>query len=580
LGLGLALGLVCAIKNNHHLTRLSPPLAWTAVAGLGVVALCALVSPTPLLGLLGRYPRYEGLPMLVGYFCVVLLGAWLCGRDAPARRGHALSALAVLETVLAAWAIVETVATPQARITTPLGNASDVGVMSVVGFGVLAWFAVKERGWLLWTGTFASAILVGLTASRGAWLGLGLVVVAIVILTAVRRQWRATWPVFVAGVAGVLIAALTPLARSRGLGTSPLSEQTVSGRLLLWRETVHLWLDHLWLGAGSNRFVDGIGQYHTAEWARVVGPDNPPDSPHNVILQVTASYGILGLAVALVFAVFLIRTLWVARNDDWAVAAFLALVGAATCYLFHFTSLWNITPLLVMVGGACSLPAHSPIAHADPDHQPSKDRAAESAPRPWAQLGWLCVCGVSALLGLGLGIQSMTAETLLATSLSQLTAGNETGLSTIQQATLAKPQDPDLAWRAGHALTVLSGAGLAPPEAAVTMLTDACDGLPGSVECLNDLALAHLYAGDPSNAQSLLHEARALDPVNITTLLLLGSARDGLGDPEGAEQAFLEAANLRPSSPDPWSNLALLYTKQGRTADAQAAQATADELSG
>jgi Flp pilus assembly protein TadD len=152
-------------------------------------------------------------------------------------------------------------------------------------------------------------------------------------------------------------------------------------------------------------------------------------------------------------------------------------------------------------------------------------------------------------------------------------------VSTILAAIDTKPYDPDLAWRAGHALTVLAGAGLAPPQVAVEVLTPACQRLPGAAECLNDLALAHLRAGDPAQALRIGLAAQQRDAANTTTLLIVGSAKAQSGDPAGAEAAYRRAAELRPSAPEPWVNLAELYAQLGRAQDAQAAQQRADELS-
>ena len=562
LGVGLAFGLVWVLRNPDGQARIDPMVMWAGIAGLGVVAICAVASVTPVLGLLGRYPRYEGLPMLAGYGAVVCLGSRLIGGTSPARRGHALAALAVLEIVLAVWAATETLSDATERITTAVGNASDAGVVAVVGFAILIWFAAHESHWLLWTGAASAAVLIGLTASRGTWLAAAAVVAVGIIIVLIQRRVRVSWPVVFVPLAGVVAMVLTPLARSRGSGSSPLAEQTVSGRLLLWRETLDLWKDHLWLGVGPSRFVDEIGAYHSAEWASAIGPDAPPDSPHDVILQVAASCGLLGLAVAVVFAACLLRTLWRRRADEWTPACFLGLGGALVCYGFHFTDLWNIVPLLFLTGSVLTT-GTVPIG--------------TGKPRFKRKSVWLYA--VVAVVAFASGVQAMVTEAMVITSLSNLKTGRSEALSSLREAVRLKPQDPDLAWRAGHALTVLAGSDLAPADAAVDMLSAACSRLPSSTECLNDLGLAQLRANDPIAADATLTQALTHDPVNITTFLLLASAQDGLGDQSSAEATLLHASDLRPSDPDPWGNLAILYNDQGRTADAEAAQARADELS-
>ena len=589
LGAGLASVLLWVLKNQPR-NRLAPPLAWAGLAGLAVVAVGALASGTPWLGLLGRYPRYEGLPMLAAYLAVFTAGAWLCGGEAGSRRGHLLTALAVLQGVLATWALAEVIADPTDRVTTAVGNASDLGVIGVVGFAVLAWHAIRDWHWLFWAGASSSALVVALSASRGAWLGLGVVVSASLVLLLVRqgaspkrlrRTVRQAWPAGLIVLGVVAVVSLNPMTRSRGLGSSPLGEQTVSGRLMLWRETLRLWSDNPWLGVGPSGFVDGIVGYHTAEWASTIGPDSPPDSPHNVILQVMASCGVAGLVVALVFAGALAGVLWRARRDEWSVAAFLALLGASACYGFHFTSLWNVVPLLLIVGGACG-DKPGTVGKSKSTQSGKTGRAGSTQPgkagRAWRDGGnWLV--GVAAVLAVMMGGQAMVAEAMLARSTDLIQSGQPQGLALAEQAVRLKPQDADMAWRTGHALTVLAGRGQVPAEAAVDILTRACRRLPGSVECLNDLALADLRAGSPDQAEAVLQQSLSRDPTNMETVLLTGQARDALGDPVGAEAAFLKAADLRPTSPAPWQNLAALYTGLGRHADATMAQKRADELS-
>lgn len=72
--------------------------------------------------------------------------------------------------------------------------------------------------------------------------------------------------------------------------------------------------------------------------------------------------------------------------------------------------------------------------------------------------------------------------------------------------------------------------------------------------------------------------ARQLDPTNVDVLLKLGIAQAENGAVDDAEASFTSAANLRPSAPEPWQDLAELYHRTGRTADAEQAQARAEQL--
>ena len=98
-----------------------------------------------------------------------------------------------------------------------------------------------------------------------------------------------------------------PTTRGRVLTATELSQQTVKGRTLLWGETLKLVRDNPLLGVGPSDWVDTIPAYHDPHYERVVGPADPPDSPHDWILQAAAAGG-LGLAlIGLILAVCVLR---------------------------------------------------------------------------------------------------------------------------------------------------------------------------------------------------------------------------------------------------------------------------------
>lgn len=84
---------------------------------------------------------------------------------------------------------------------------------------------------------------------------------------------------------------------------------------------------------------------------------------------------------------------------------------------------------------------------------------------------------------------------------------------------------------------------------------------------------------DLTSARAVPTSALEHDPSNLDLLLLAGvlAARDN--DPDAAEALLLRAADLAPTEPAPWTNLAVLYQQTDRTADAAAAQQRASRLS-
>ncbi|MBK7821534.1 MAG: O-antigen ligase family protein [Tessaracoccus sp.] len=516
-----------------------------AGAGLAAFVAAALLGATPVLSLMGRFPRYEGIGMLLLYVGLAAAGAVvICGQ----RLQQALLALAALQAVLLTQVVWET-AQGGARVATSVGNASDLAVVGLTGFGVLLWHALTYRYAWLWAGTGAAAFVVLLSGSRGGWFGLVAIVAGAVVLLATARRWRTG-----AWAGGMLLAAAAvvlavPGTRSRLLGEG-LAFRTADGRLLMWRETLALVGDRPMTGAGPSRFVDEIGAFHTEQWARMVGPENPPDSPHNVVLQVLASTGILG-AVAALAAVVVVVVLLLRARSDWARACLLASLGAGVALCFHFTTLWALGPLLMCLGGAL----------------------AARARRAWP---WVTALLVVAAWAAVVGVLTMVSEERLAGDIERL-AATESGAGVRLVATISsKSWDPDFVRRGGYALVSFAEQGEADPAPALSALSTACDRLPRSTECAQTLGNAQLLAGHADDAVRTLYAVIDHAPTNSDTWLWLADARAVSGDMDGAVEALVRVTELRPDDPTAWDALVVAYERMGEARLAEAARAEAD----
>lgn len=549
LGVGLGLGLFA-----RHSGRLPRPVVVATGAALVAFVLAALAGATPLLSLLGRYPRYEGLPVVLGYAGAAVIGAGLLGEGSGRLRRHALNALVLAGLVNAVVATVQWVSDPDARVTGTLGNSTTLATFSLICLA-MAGAALTVRDWWLWAGVAASVFCLVLSASRG---GLVAGIVAALALVAVRlggvRLVRWWWPV-AAAAALVLAAWLAPGARARLSGTTPFADATIGGRLLLWQETVRLVGVGPWLGVGPSRFVDSIGAFHTAAWAAQVGPYAPPDSPHDVVLQVLASAGVVGLVAAVGLGVAILVALWRARPwNDWQVGAILAGLGVLASYATSFTDPVTLTVLALVVGGAVAIRTPAALA----------GRGATA--RRVAAAGALC-------LGVFLGGTALVAE-------ARYSAALDGADSTVRLLAVppTRPWDADLARRVGYTAARLAEAGRARPAAFVAPTRAACDDLPGSVECLQSLADLEDLSGDHAGALVSLSRAEALDPTNVDTILRQGIALSELGRYPEAIARFQAVAALRPSAPEPWDDLARVHASRGDTAEAAAARAKAEQL--
>ncbi|MHB1536515.1 MAG: O-antigen ligase family protein, partial [Acidimicrobiales bacterium] len=279
--------------------RLPRPVLALLGIGAALALIAGVVSAEPAVALIGRAPRFEGLPMLALYAGAGWAGARLLGPAPPAGLSRVLvRSLCVVAVAVAVLAVLETaglrpLSSNVSRPGSLLGNASDQGALGVLLVGALGWAALAESDAFALTGLVAAGLAVALSASRAALLG-ALVTAAVLALASRGRRRLA---VGAAVGALVVVTLAVPATRVRVSGTSPLAAATVRGRILLWEETLALIGHHPVLGVGPGNFLDAITVEHNLAWQREVGPANPPDSPHNWVLQVAAAGGLGLLAV-------------------------------------------------------------------------------------------------------------------------------------------------------------------------------------------------------------------------------------------------------------------------------------------
>ena len=543
LGLGLAVGMLAVSRD-----RLSRRIV--VVLGLGAAAftIAAVTGRTPVLSLIGRYPRYEGLPMVAAYALALAVGARMLSSSLPRRTfTAALAGAAGLNGVVAAG---QALFGGGDRVTGLLGNATTLGTFGLVAAIVVGWSLRTSPRALSWVGLIGAAACVALSASRGVLVGVA-VSVAVMLLLRRRDATSPRWQA-IAGAGAVLLVGslLIPQTAARITGASPFAESTISGRLLLWGESVRLWLAHPVTGTGPSRFVDEINPFNTPQWAAAVGPYAPPDSPHNVALQVLCGTGLLGLAALVAIAVTAARDALSARTPQLIPATAMA-AGLVATYLTSFTDPVTTTLGALVIGGAIATRHDGPV--------PTWVRATSSA----------SVAAVALWLGITLVVAEAQYSRVLTSSAPEASAVS---------AMSARPWDPDVTRRVAYTVTKLAETSQADITYVLEPLEAACNSLPGSVGCQLTLSSARDVTGDHARALAAADAALTFDPTNVDAHLARGIALAGLSRYNDSEASFLEASRLRPTASEPWSDLAHLYTLMGRTADSQAAKAKADAL--
>jgi Flp pilus assembly protein TadD len=569
--------------------RLPRAVTWLLVAGFAVTALSAALGADPFTAIVGAAPRYEGLPVLALYAGAGWAGARLLGPGTPPESittaEWALSITAVAVAVIAALetAGLHPLSSDVARPGSLLGNASDEGALGVLIAGTLGSMALSRTGRAAVVATIgvgAASLTVALSASRAALVGF---VVAAVILGLASPTGRRV-AVVGAVIAVSVVTLVAPGTRARVTGSSPLATATVHGRLLLWQETLALIGHHPLIGIGPGNFLDAITAEHDLRWQQEVGPANPPDSAHNWILQVASVGGLPLLAIVGAICFLTGRAGWrlLKKNDptvktkdppaaraSFVTGAFAGLVGYGVALLFGFSTP-GTTPLAAALGGAVL--AEAPLAAAS--------EGALEGVRAVVRL----MVGAGAAVLLVLSIMAAFAEIQIRDALTLAASGDlAAAQSHFHTAQSLRAWDPAVAATAGHAFVVIAQSDQGDQQRLATNLaaswvSKARARIPDSEQVALDEASVRELRGHYRAAAGLLRGVLARDPLDPAVLLRLGVVQGENGQLQTAAATLLEVVRIDPASPDPWTDLAIVYRLEDDPVRAAQAQATANRL--
>ena len=245
-----------------------------------------------------------------------------------------------------------------------LGHADYFGVYlaMVVFLSIAAALSEQSLGWRVtgWAAAGLATTAVVLSGTRAALVGefAGAVFLAIWM----RGRWVRRRRVWIAAL--VLVSAATvfylsgPGEKLRTRVHWSVEDRAGGARLLLWRDAARM-AAHRWLtGYGPETFSAEFPRFQSTELARAY-PEFYHESPHNLLLDVQAGQGIVGLlAVAGLFAVGF-RAAFRARVQEPLSAGALAAALTAALVSQQFTSLiaptafytYAIVAMLVSLGG-------------------------------------------------------------------------------------------------------------------------------------------------------------------------------------------------------------------------------------
>jgi O-antigen ligase len=165
-----------------------------------------------------------------------------------------------------------------------LGRLTAVGLLIAL-YGLLTARAAVRTLALCALPVLLTALLA--SGSRGPLVGLLLGLVVLVGLLAQRGQAAGRWPLLVGAVvlAVAFASQLVPgdaIERAGSLFGGGLEGQDTNGRVELWTQAWQTFLEHPWFGVGTGGFA-------------AVAPADI--YPHNLLLEVAAEWGLVGLLV-------------------------------------------------------------------------------------------------------------------------------------------------------------------------------------------------------------------------------------------------------------------------------------------
>lgn len=585
--------------------------AWALTALCALAALSTVTAIDPRQALLGGYPDYRGLLSVFAYAAVGAgaLALW-------ARNGAALwlgrGASACLLLVGALGALQRAGVFPVGvrgdfgtawRVSSTLGNSSNLGVFLVVILPIVAWTALNDtrRGWrvLSWIATGLGALSLVWTLSRGAWLA----AITIALVGGAALIWSRRGPganrrtvLLGAGVALIVLVAavaLTPTFSKRASRLLDSGSTTGAWRLSTWRSAAAMTMARPFLGFGPNQFRYAYPQFQAP--GQIDGRTGYPvvESAHNLEADTGTSFGLLGLVALLAVGVTSARVVLRSQalridesaaplasaspgNSGLVLALGLGLLGGAVALQFHYVTM-DTGPLLAVVlaglVGAEAYRASEPM----PAAQASRHLGAAVGTATVAVLYLAAVIAASGLIGAdrslaradtlvraGAPWKVVSAELARAEGLAFWEPQVVRSRGTLATAVVAKRFNSAAALEGIRALDAASG--MTPADAVL------------AAERGNLLLAAGVAAKDRAlldRSVAAFAEAERMDPNTGIAMAGRASALLALHRTAEAIALFRRALELSPRYAQGWRNLAIAYRESGRMLDAKRAEARA-----
>jgi O-antigen ligase/Tfp pilus assembly protein PilF len=355
-----------------------------------VLAISTVLGVAPIASLFGSSYNQMGLVTqlccLVCFFGVI---AGACGSEA--RFEVFLWSIAIVGSIVATYAFMQffgrdpffdqhlythnTGGIPVVRPISTLGHSDYLGNLLLYTTPVSAALAISRRSVARHFGVICTGVSIAAVAfsgTRGAWTGLAVAAVVLVLLEARLRTGRLRQAIsarkltMAVAAAGLILGALVLISAnpaSRSVATRArlwVTEGfTGSGRTLLWRDALRMLPAYAVSGCGPEGFRLAFLPYKSDELSRLA-PQINNESSHNSYLDEALTSGLVGAILYLglvASAVLLVRD---ARSSSTAGSSVIlsgllaALAGVATHNFFIYDQIPNRLFFFVFLGLAYS----------------------------------------------------------------------------------------------------------------------------------------------------------------------------------------------------------------------------------
>jgi O-antigen ligase len=568
-------------------------LLWPSLA-LGLTfAAAALTSVHPLVSLWGSYERQQGILTVAALLALFLLTATrLRSRDQADRLWAALvwgSAPLVVYGLLQAGRLdpLNWRTDAASPVLATVGRANTYGTYLVLVIPLTAGrlFAVRRR-WplaLLLTGQLIS---LALTQARGAWVGFGIGMLALVLAwAAVTRSKRLAT---VAAAAALLAAGFMALinvpggpaarfTRLPGLDRLAQLSQTTKGstaaRLTIWRATLPLVAARPALGYGPETMRTVFARVYPPQLVYYQGRHVSVDRAHNLELDVAMSAGTAGL---IAFLALLAGFGWLAwrglraASGRWEAALWAALTGTVAGHLADLQFGFESIASAAVFGLALVLAAASPWPVPAAVEKELRGTVERTAWLPYALPALIVV----ALIGL-LCVRPLLADHASWNS-RQESYSTQTRQAEAERAVRLWPLEPE--YRAGLAEAYLQAGN---PLAAEAQLATAARLSPDDPQLWAGRGNLYAYWGDREpvryvEAEAAYRRALALAPNFAAVHTALGLVLERQGRLQEGLAELERAVALDATDGIAYGHLADLYAVLGREDDAARARKEAE----